>query len=115
MKSSAYDTYIPPHPFSLFLIIYFDRPITQTFFDFPWKFKLSGVYCAKVLYDLGVRTKQAPIMINSETYITQITLYKQDHYDSDYTLYIWGTSETIVHFILLQPYNICMVHQLIIS
>ena len=45
LKSSAHDICITPNAFSLFLVVYFDLPITRTFFDFPWSFELSGVYC----------------------------------------------------------------------
>ena len=31
--------------FSLLLAIFFELPITRTFFDFPWRFELSGVNC----------------------------------------------------------------------
>ena len=34
-----------PHPITLLLVICFELPITQTVFDFPWRFKLSGVDC----------------------------------------------------------------------
>ena len=33
------------HPISLFSFFCFDLPITQTFFDFPWRFDLPGVDC----------------------------------------------------------------------
>ena len=33
-------------PFSLLLAIFFELPITRTFFDFPWRFGLSGVDCS---------------------------------------------------------------------
>ena len=32
--------------FSLLPAIFFDLPITRTFFDFPWRFELSGVDCS---------------------------------------------------------------------
>ena len=31
--------------FSLLPAIFFELPITRTFFDFPWRFELSGVNC----------------------------------------------------------------------
>ena len=34
-----------PHPISLILVICLDLPITRTVMDFPWRFKLSRVYC----------------------------------------------------------------------
>ena len=38
-----------PHPISSFLVICFVLPITRTpanFFDFPWRFELSGIDCS---------------------------------------------------------------------
>ena len=38
--------------FSLLLVIFFELPITRTFFDFPWRFGLSGVDCSTKLKKL---------------------------------------------------------------
>ena len=38
--------------FSLLLAIFFELPITRTFFDFPWRFGLSGVDCSTKLKKL---------------------------------------------------------------
>ena len=38
--------------FSLLPAIFFELPITRTFFDFPWRFGLSGVDCSTKLKKL---------------------------------------------------------------
>ena len=54
LKSSAHDTCIPPHPFSLFLVIYF---------DLPQRFESTGVYGISLVSDRGQPHKHKNLAI----------------------------------------------------
>ena len=57
---------------SLLPAIFFELPITRTFFDFPWRFELSGVNCTSVFVDgspigLGAVQTQKDVSTNELT------------------------------------------------
>ena len=53
LKCSLYKLF-----FSLLPTIFFQLPITRTFFDFPWRFELSGVNCTKYFINIARVTQQ---------------------------------------------------------